>query len=84
MRGWTRLDNVNACMIPDDSSFVTTHVEPALTPCLTVVARQGRWLGDDKAYDGAVVHCIDVAAAPATDTDCAVAPPALAVPAAAS
>ncbi|GFH10770.1 hypothetical protein HaLaN_06143 [Haematococcus lacustris] len=42
MRGLISLDSVNTCIIPDDSSFVTTHVEPALTPCLTVVARQGR------------------------------------------
>ncbi|GFH07050.1 hypothetical protein HaLaN_01794 [Haematococcus lacustris] len=42
MRGWTRLDSFNACIILDDSSFVTTHVVPVLTPCVTVVARQGR------------------------------------------
>ncbi|KAJ9533533.1 hypothetical protein QJQ45_026578, partial [Haematococcus lacustris] len=37
-----RLDSFNACTILDDNSFVTTHIEPALTLCLTVVARQGQ------------------------------------------
>ncbi|GFH07046.1 hypothetical protein HaLaN_01790 [Haematococcus lacustris] len=42
MRGWTRLDSSNACITLDDNTYVTTHVEPALTLCVTVVARQGR------------------------------------------
>ncbi|GFH23579.1 hypothetical protein HaLaN_21209 [Haematococcus lacustris] len=85
-----RLDSVNTCIILDGSSFVTTHVEPALTPCLTVVARQGRAhvaedLNDDNdnVTWAAVVHCINVVVAPAADTVCVAPPLALGAPAAA-